>query len=87
MKLAPNIPLPLPLLIHPHRPTGAVQKSHKLSAQASRTGRVARTYRTGPRYACWRVYNHFMKVLLFYAGFLIFWFFVAPRIPGISRFT
>ena len=46
-----------------------------------------RTYRTGPRYACLRVYNHFMKVILLYAGFLILWFVVLPRIPGISRFT
>jgi len=28
-----------------------------------------------------------MKLILFYAGFLILWFFVLPRIPGISRFT
>jgi ribonucleotide reductase beta subunit family protein with ferritin-like domain len=33
------------------------------------------------------VYNHFMEGLLLYAGFLIVWFFVLPRIPGISRFT
>jgi len=37
--------------------------------------------------ACFEVYNQFMKLILFYAGFLILWFFVLPRIPGISRFT
>jgi hypothetical protein len=33
------------------------------------------------------VYNYFMEGWLYYAGFLILWFFVLPRIPGISRFT
>jgi hypothetical protein len=41
----------------------------------------------GGRYTCSRVYNQFMKFILLYAGFLILWFFVLPRIPGISRFT
>jgi cytochrome c oxidase assembly factor CtaG len=34
-----------------------------------------------------KVYNNHMKLLLLYAGFLFLWFFVLPRIPGVSRFT
>jgi hypothetical protein len=34
-----------------------------------------------------REYNGIMKGLLIYVGFLLVWFFVLPRIPGISRYT
>ena len=36
---------------------------------------------------CVKRYNILMRGLLIYAGFLLVWFFVLPRIPGLSRFT
>jgi hypothetical protein len=34
-----------------------------------------------------RVYHQDMEGILFFVGFLILWFVVLPRIPGVSRFT